>query len=279
MLQPPRLPLLCAAMAVAAAPACCAGQKKPAVVVHVLVDDLGYADLGYKDSTLLTPRIDALRYTVVSLSSYYAWKYCNPSRAMLLTGRYMHRVGLYSNGGAPSLNFTLLPDRLKQAAGPSGMRAVMIGKWHIGQAWARYTPTYRGFDSWVGYYDGDEDYWRHTFPTGDCNNGAPGKGRCGGLCAVDFNNNTGTELRVLGEPYQQKYSARIFGREAVREIDQHGPRSGQQGFFLYLAMQSVITIAAVASFLALVLTEIYLCGVCSRQEILRRNGRGMGMGM
>jgi hypothetical protein len=31
---------------------------------------------------------------------------------------------------------------------------------------------------------------------------------------------------------------------------------------------------AVASFLAAVLTEIYLCNVCSGQEILRRNGRG-----
>jgi hypothetical protein len=33
---------------------------------------------------------------------------------------------------------------------------------------------------------------------------------------------------------------------------------------------------SVASFLAAVLTEIYLCNVCSCQEILRRNGRGQG---
>jgi hypothetical protein len=32
--------------------------------------------------------------------------------------------------------------------------------------------------------------------------------------------------------------------------------------------------ASVASFLAAVLTEIYLCNVCAYQEILRRNGRG-----
>jgi uncharacterized membrane protein YozB (DUF420 family) len=32
--------------------------------------------------------------------------------------------------------------------------------------------------------------------------------------------------------------------------------------------------ASVASFLAAVFTEIYLCNVCSYQEILRRNGRG-----
>ena len=51
---------------------------------------------------------------------------CNPSRAMLLTGRYMHNVGIYSNGGSPSLDYALLPDRLKQAS--PGLRAVMIGK-------------------------------------------------------------------------------------------------------------------------------------------------------
>jgi arylsulfatase A-like enzyme len=204
--------------------------------VHVLVDDLGYADLGYKDPLLITPAIDALRHSGVELSSYYAWKYCNPSRAMLLTGRYMHNLGIYSNGGAPALNFTLLPDRLKQAA--PGLRAVMIGKWHLGQSYRRYTPTYRGFDSWLGYYDGDEDYWKHTFPT----NCKTGKGRCGGICAVDFNNNTGDhgELQVLGQPFQNKYSARVFGAEAVREIEKHGASDSiDSPFFLYLAMQSV----------------------------------------
>eukprot|EP01043_Picozoa_sp_COSAG02_P014941 COSAG02_NODE_624_length_19387_cov_90.736002_10_plen_309_part_00 len=103
-------------------------SEHPPVIVHVLVDDLGFADLGYLDGKLSTPHIDALRSSGIELSSYYAWKYCNPSRAMLLTGRYMHNVGIYSNGGAPSLDFTLLPDRLKQAS-PS-LRAVMIGKWY-----------------------------------------------------------------------------------------------------------------------------------------------------
>ena len=45
---------------------------------------------------------------------------------MLLTGRYMHKLGIYSNGGSPSLDYALLPDRLKQAS--PGLRAVMIGK-------------------------------------------------------------------------------------------------------------------------------------------------------
>eukprot|EP01047_Picozoa_sp_COSAG01_P080671 COSAG01_NODE_15776_length_1300_cov_16.487094_2_plen_93_part_00 len=39
-------------------------------------------------------------------------------------------------------------------------------------------------------------------------------------------------------------------------------------------LDKVLTKADAASFLATVLTEIYLCGICSCQEILRRNGRG-----
>ena len=39
---------------------------------------------------------------------------------MLLTGRYMHNVGIYSNGGSPALDDALLPDRLKQVIPPVG---------------------------------------------------------------------------------------------------------------------------------------------------------------
>jgi hypothetical protein len=41
-----------------------------------------------------------------------------------------------------------------------------------------------------------------------------------------------------------------------------------------LAWGITVGAAAVASFVAAVLTEMYLCGVCSCQEILRGSGRG-----
>ena len=122
---------------------------KPAVIVHVLVvsrsikaenpvcsssiinsyqppqDDMGYSDLGFRDPKVSTPTIDELARQGVALTSYYAWKYCNPSRSMLLTGRYMHNVGIYSNGGAPALSFALLPQRLKQIQ--PATKAYMMG--------------------------------------------------------------------------------------------------------------------------------------------------------
>jgi len=37
----------------------------------------------------------------------------------------------------------------------------MVGKWHLGDFEWVYTPTYRGFDTHYGYYNGAEDYWSH----------------------------------------------------------------------------------------------------------------------
>ena len=57
------------------------------------------------------------------------------------------------------LNFTLLPQKLKDL----GYSTHAIGKWHVGFCSKEYTPTYRGFDSFYGYYNGMTNYWYHLF--------------------------------------------------------------------------------------------------------------------
>ena len=37
----------------------------------------------------------------------------------------------------------------------------MVGKWHLGFYEWPYTPTYRGFDSFYGFYTGAEDHFNH----------------------------------------------------------------------------------------------------------------------
>ncbi len=53
-----------------------------------MVDDLGWDDVGYHGSDILTPHIDELALEGVRLDRYYVQRTCTPSRASLLTGRY-----------------------------------------------------------------------------------------------------------------------------------------------------------------------------------------------
>ena len=39
----------------------------------------------------------------------------------------------------------------------------MCSQWHLGCHKTAYLPTFRGFDSFMGYYEGSEDYWTHNF--------------------------------------------------------------------------------------------------------------------
>ncbi|GBM48405.1 Arylsulfatase J [Araneus ventricosus] len=56
------------------------------------------------------------------------------------------------------LNEVTLPQHLKKL----GYETHMIGKWHLGYQTKEYTPTYRGFDSYLGYYSGFIGYYDHT---------------------------------------------------------------------------------------------------------------------
>ena len=87
-----------------------------------------------------------------------------PSRASLLTGRYPFRIGVYQNadidaGGVPS-NFTFLPELLRR----DGFATPVVGKWHVGWRTPEMTPTWRGFDSFLGYWHCCNDYYTHHFP-------------------------------------------------------------------------------------------------------------------
>ena len=134
-------------------------------VVFIVVDDLGWDDVGYHGSTQVkTPNIDMLAASSIDLDSHYVNPLCSPSRAALLTGRYPSSLGLQHSViiqgqrvGVP-LNETMLSEHLRRA----GYATHAIGKWHLGYFAKQYTPTGRGFDSFYGYYNENTDYYDHT---------------------------------------------------------------------------------------------------------------------
>ncbi len=56
-------------------------------IVFIVLDDVGFADLGCYGSEIATPRIDALAGNGVRYTNFHVTSMCSPTRACLLTGR------------------------------------------------------------------------------------------------------------------------------------------------------------------------------------------------
>jgi arylsulfatase A-like enzyme len=143
---------LVTAACVAASPAM-AQEKKPNVV-FVLIDNVGYGDLGpYGGGELRgapTPRIDQMAREGLRLTQFLVEPACTPSRAALMTGQYSIRTGLslIIIPGSPNT----LPGSARtmgQMFKGAGYATALYGKWHLGKD-AQSLPTAHGFDEYYG---------------------------------------------------------------------------------------------------------------------------------
>ncbi|KAK3594007.1 hypothetical protein CHS0354_040754 [Potamilus streckersoni] len=195
--------------------------RRPPHIVLIVADDLGWNDVGWHNSQMYTPNLNKLAQNGVILNSSYVQPVCTPTRSSLLTGYYPYHVGLQHNvlhssrPGHLYKNFTLLSQKLKELEYVTHM----VGKWHLGFCNWNYTPTYRGFDSFLGMYSGAEDYYTHV--TGY----SPHSG-------YDFRFNKSVYYEVKGE-----YSANVFARRAIDIINSVNPK--KESLFLYVPFQSV----------------------------------------
>lgn len=140
---------------------------RPNVLVIVL-DDLGYSDLGYYGSEIRTPNIDALARSGTAFNQFYPYPLCSPSRAALLTGRAPHEMGLAfltSPAGAPvkpgPYQGYLTPgaSTLASVLKTAGYATYMSGKWHLGEA-PEHWPRHYGFDRYFGLISGASSYFK-----------------------------------------------------------------------------------------------------------------------
>lgn len=128
-------------------------DARPNVLI-ILADDMGYSDTGAFGGEIATPNIDALAERGLRLDRFYVSPACSPTRAMLLTGRDNHRVGLGSMAeiltdqqrGRPGYEGYLHADvpTLAERLEAAGYATMMSGKWHLGKDKARI-PAARGF--------------------------------------------------------------------------------------------------------------------------------------
>ncbi len=111
-------------------------------IVFILVDDLGYADVGFNGSVYYeTPNIDKLAGEGLVFEYAYMYPTCSPSRAALATGKQSFRTGVYTvpvlERGSDQENIfsrwtvgtehTMYSEPLAEA----GYQAIHLGKWHL----------------------------------------------------------------------------------------------------------------------------------------------------
>ena len=123
--------------------------KQPNIIV-ILVDDMGFSDLGCYGSEIETPNIDRLAANGIRYRTFYNCARSSPTRASLLTGLYPHQAGVGSlnkQPGYPDYQ-AYLNDRcitIPNAIEDAGYFSIMTGKWHLGIG-NGVTPINRGFD-------------------------------------------------------------------------------------------------------------------------------------
>src|SRR5690349_14123051 len=87
------LSLLCLCLSLFARPGLAATNARPNIVI-ILVDDMGFSDIGCYGSEIPTPNIDKLAAGGLRFTQFYNTGRCCPTRAALLTGLYSHQAGV-----------------------------------------------------------------------------------------------------------------------------------------------------------------------------------------
>lgn len=191
-------------------------KEKPNIIV-VMLDDMGYSDIGSFGSEINTPNLDRMAEDGIRFTQFYNTARCCPSRASLLSGLYAHQAGMGymdSDRGAPAY-IGYLNDQcvtIAELLGASGYRTIMSGKWHLGNR-PGANPWERGFHRFYGIPKGGGVYFWPTIldrPVAQVEDG----------------------ILTQVNPNEDWFSTDAFTDYAVEQIQKVG--RDKQPFFLYL---------------------------------------------
>lgn len=140
-------------------------EERPPNFLVLLVDDLGWTDLGcYGSDFYLTPNIDQLAADGVRFThGYAACTVCSPTRAAMMTGLYPGRTNVtdwipgHRRPRAPlrppdwTMRLEHRHTTLAEALGAAGYRTAHVGKWHLmptlePDVMPDYAPQHHGFE-------------------------------------------------------------------------------------------------------------------------------------
>lgn len=136
-------------------------SKKRPNIVFIIVDDMGWADLGcYGGKQIKTPNIDRMAKEGIRFTDAYSGcTVCAPARSVLMTGLHMGHTSVRGNTGGIALRDedVTVAEVLKR----SGYTTGGYGKWGLGDVGTAGVPEKQGFDEFFGYYHQvhAHDYW------------------------------------------------------------------------------------------------------------------------
>ena len=143
-----------------------APEGSPNVLV-MLVDDLGFSDLGCFGSEIDTPNIDALAAGGIRYTNFHVNPMCSPTRASLLTGLNPHMAGMghvaHFDPGFPGYAMELRENAVTMGDlfQVNGWASLMVGKWHLckdsqlSEAGPKHSwPLQKGFERFYGILGG-----------------------------------------------------------------------------------------------------------------------------
>ena len=201
-------------------------------IILVLLDDLGYSDVGFNGSKdITTPTLDKLANNgTIFTSAYVPHPFCGPSRASLMTGVYSHTIGAQFNlprnntpaGKGIPVEETFISKVLQNA----GYHTGIVGKWHLGVD-DGFTPNERGFDDFYGFLGGGHKYFPDQYKKEYQRQKANGISPIWDYILPLEHNGIKVD--------ETEYLTDALSREAVRFIDDNSNLDQEKPFFLYVA--------------------------------------------
>ncbi|MFL2928020.1 MAG: arylsulfatase [Opitutales bacterium] len=181
--------------------------------ILIMVDDMGYSDIGCYGGEVKTPNLDQLAQNGLRFTQFYNTAKCHTTRAELLTGNYAYSIG--DNNMEHGATFG-------EVLRPIGYRTLISGKWHQVPL-----PTTRGFDRYYGLADGCSNFFNPGI------NARPGEG-LPGRKRKSLRRWAIEDKVIMGytNPDKKFYHTDAFTSYAIDRLDEY--RNEDKPFVLYL---------------------------------------------
>jgi len=182
--------------------------------ILIMVDDMGYSDIGCYGGEVKTPNLDQLAKDGLRFTQFYNTAKCHTTRAELLTGNYAYSIG--DNKMEHGATFG-------EVLRPIGYRTLISGKWHQVPL-----PTTRGFDRYYGLADGCSNFFNPGLKA------RPGEGPPGRKGKTRVRRWAIEDKVIMGytSPDKKFYHTDAFTTYAIDRLDEY--KDEDKPFVLYL---------------------------------------------